>query len=74
MTVAGMILDKMIKNESCTLEYIRDNIEQELEGLKVVGKKGEPLEAIYVEYKGYEYEIDDQYIVSYVGEGATKKK
>lgn len=74
MTVAGMILDKMIKNESCTLEYIRDNIEQELEGLKVVGKKGEPLEAIYVEYKGYEYEIDDQYIVSYVGEGGYKEK
>ena len=74
MTVAGMILDKMIKNESCTLEYIRDNIEQELEGLKVVGEKGEPLEAIYVEYKGYEYEIDDQYIVSYVGEGGYKEK
>ena len=69
-----MILDKMIKKESCTLEYIRDNIEQELEGLKVVGEKGEPLKAIYVEYKGYEYEIDDQYIVSYVGEGGYKEK
>ena len=37
--------------------------------LSVTGEKGDPLQAIYVEYKSYEYEVDDSFIVKYAGEG-----
>ena len=74
LQVLGMITEKASKSESCTLEYIKENLPSKLQNLGIVGEKGSPLSAFYVEYKGYEYEVNAQYIVTYVGKGDYKEK
>ena len=74
LQVLGMITEKASQNESCTLEYIKENLPSKLEDLGIVGEKGNPLSAFYAEYKGYEYEVNAQYIVTYVGKGDYKEK
>ena len=73
LQVLDIITGKVQQGESCTLEYIKEEIPKRLT-LSIVGEKGSPLEAIYVEYKGYEYEINDGFIVQYAGEGSYTER
>ena len=68
LQVLDLVTGKIQKGESCTLEYIKEELPKRLD-LSVTGEKGDPLQAIYVEYKSYEYEVDDSFIVKYAGEG-----
>lgn len=45
LQVLGMITEKASQNESCTLEYIKENLPNKLENLGIVGEKGNPLSA-----------------------------
>ena len=73
LQVLDLVTGKVLKGESCSLEYIKQELPKRL-NLSVTGEKGEPLQAIYVDYKNYEYEIDDQFIVKYAGEGNYKER
>ena len=58
LQVLDIITGKVQQGESCTLEDIKEELPTRLD-LSIVGEKGTPLEAIYVNYKNYEYEIND---------------
>ncbi len=73
LQVLDIVTGKIQKGESCTLEHIKQELPTRLD-LSVVGEKGNPLSAFYVEYKGYEYEVNTQYIVTYIGKGDYKEK
>ena len=73
LQVLDIVTGKIQQGESCTLEYIKEEIPKRLT-LSIVGEKGSPLEAIYVEYKSYEYEINDGFIVQYAGEGSYTER
>lgn len=73
LQVLDLVTGKVLKGESCSLEYIKQELPKRL-NLSVTGEKGEPLQAIYVDYKNYEYEIDNQFIVKYAGEGNYKER
>ena len=68
LQVLDLVTGKVQKGESCSLDYIKEELPKRLD-LSVTGEKGDPLQAIYVEYKSYEYEVDDSFIVKYAGEG-----
>ena len=73
LQVLDLVTGKIQKGESCTLEYIKEELPKRLD-LSVTGEKGDPLQAIYVDYKNYEYEIDDSFIVKYAGEGSYTER
>ncbi len=73
LQVLDLVTGKVLKGENCSLEYIKQELPKRL-NLSVTGEKGEPLQAIYVDYKNYEYEIDNQFIVKYAGEGNYKER
>ena len=73
LQVLDIVTGKIQKGESCTLKHIKQELPTRLD-LSVVGEKGDPLQAIYVNYKNYEYEIDDGFIVKYAGEGSYTER
>ncbi len=73
LQVLDIITGKVQQGESCTLEDIKEELPTRLD-LSIVGEKGTPLEAIYVNYKNYEYEINDGFIVQYAGEGSYTER
>lgn len=68
LAVLGMQTEKLSKGESCTLEYIAENIEDRLEGCQVVGTQGAPIKKVFTKYTGYQYTIDELGEVIYIGE------
>ena len=48
MELLDLSTERISKGESCTLEYVGENIGRN--GIEVVGKKGEPVVKVYVSY------------------------
>jgi len=67
LAVLNMQLEKNKEGESCPLEYVKDNIQEELEGCTIVGGKGQPITKLYVKQDGYQYEIRPSGEVIYIG-------
>ena len=68
MAIEGMRIDAVEKNKPFTLDYVGDNIAEEL-GIDKddVTKSGDPVEKVKVIYKDYEYEIDKEYEIKVLG-------
>lgn len=68
LAISKLKTDCLFNNEDLTLDYIGDHIHEEL-GIdkENVTKNGEPAESIDVIYKGYEYEIDEDFNVTILG-------
>jgi len=67
IAVFNMQLEKNKNGESCSLEYVKDNIQKEVDGCTIVGGKGQPITKLYVKQDGYQYEIRPSGEVIYIG-------
>ena len=67
LAIAEMKIEKESKGESCTLDYISQNIETRAKGIVLEGVKGTPAVKMYLSYKDYMYKIESNLSVADIG-------
>ena len=67
MGLSDISIGRIANGESCDLDYVSENIEGAIEGVKIEGIKGKPVLKIYLSYKDYMYKIMPDLTVKYIG-------
>lgn len=68
LAISEMQMEREIAGESCSLDYIGENITAKVKEIEVEGIKGNPAVKLYLSYKNYMYKIEGNLKVAEIGD------